>query len=169
MLYQLLVVSVAVIGKRVDGDAATRGENSLDLDIARIHQFHEVFHDDVDAVLVKIAVVAEAEKIEFQALALDHALARDIGDDDAGKIRLPRLGAQGGELGTCESHEIFVVLMFVDESFKHLGGILHGVLRPGVTEQRYSVKFSGRSHNSKQYLFNNAKLANIADTAKLLL
>ena len=31
------------------------------LDIFRIHQLHEIFHDDVDAVLVKVPVIAETK------------------------------------------------------------------------------------------------------------
>ena len=31
------------------------------LDVLRIHQLDEIFHDDVDAVLVKVPVIAEAK------------------------------------------------------------------------------------------------------------
>ena len=39
-----------------------RGVNSpKNFDVFRIHQGNQVFHDDVDAVFMEIAVVAEAE------------------------------------------------------------------------------------------------------------
>ena len=44
-----------------------RGVNFAEyFDVFRIHQGDEVFHDDVDAVFMEVAVVAEAEEIEFQ-------------------------------------------------------------------------------------------------------
>ena len=85
---------VAVVGEGFDGDAATRVEQSDDLQIFGIHQLDQVFHDDVNAVLVEIAVVAEAEEVELQALALHHACARDVVDDNMSEIGLAGLGTQ---------------------------------------------------------------------------
>ena len=53
--------SFAVSGKGMNGDAATRCEFAENFDVFRIHQGNQVFHDDVDAVFMEIAVVAEAE------------------------------------------------------------------------------------------------------------
>ena len=50
----------------MNGDAAARCEFAEYFDVFRIHQGDEVFHDDVDAVFMEVAVVAEAEEIEFQ-------------------------------------------------------------------------------------------------------
>ncbi len=75
---QMLMVSIAIVGKGMDGYASARSEYALDLNVARIHEGYKILHDDVDAILMKVAVVAEAEEIEFQALALDHFLTRDI-------------------------------------------------------------------------------------------
>ena len=107
------MILIAVIGKRFDGDAATRVEQSNHFQILGIHQFHQIFHNDVHAILVKIAMVAEAEEIEFQALALHHAHARDVVDDDVAKIRLTGLGAQRGEFWTIQRHNIFIFRMFI--------------------------------------------------------
>lgn len=52
-------VRAAVVGIRVDGDAAARREFTPDLDILRIHECDEVLHDSVHAILVEIAVIAE--------------------------------------------------------------------------------------------------------------
>ena len=53
----------AVVGERVDGDAAARGEFAEHLDVFRIHQCNQIFHDDVHAVFVEVAMVAEAEQV----------------------------------------------------------------------------------------------------------
>ena len=43
----------AVVGIGIDGDAATGQEQACDLDVLRVHETDEVFHDDVDAVLME--------------------------------------------------------------------------------------------------------------------
>ena len=53
----------AVVGVGMDADAPARGEQSCHLNIFGLHQPDEVFHDDVDTVLMKIPMVAETEKI----------------------------------------------------------------------------------------------------------
>lgn len=78
--FLVLGARTAVVGVGIDGDAATWGEEAGDLDVFGIHQFDEVLHDDVYAVLVEVSVVSEAEKIELEALALDHLDVRDIAD-----------------------------------------------------------------------------------------
>ena len=49
----------------MNGDATARCEFTEYFDVFWIHQGDEVFHDDVDAVFMEVAVVAEAEEIEF--------------------------------------------------------------------------------------------------------
>ena len=39
----------AVVGVRVDRDAASRGEFAPDFDVAGVHQFDQIVHDDVHA------------------------------------------------------------------------------------------------------------------------
>ena len=51
----------SVVGKRVDADAAARREESGDLNVFGGHKADEVFHDDIDAVFVEVAVVSETE------------------------------------------------------------------------------------------------------------
>ena len=129
------MLGVAVVGKGVDGDAATGGEDAAHLDIAGIHQSHQVLEDDVDAILVEVTVVAETEEIELEALALDHILAGDIVDDDSGEVGLPRLGAQRSELGAVECHEILVVGMLVFERLQYVGAVLGGILDSLIAQQ----------------------------------
>ena len=84
----------AIVGKGVNAYPAARREDARHLYIFRVHQSHKVFHDDVHAVFVEVAVIAEAEKVQLQALALHHLLGRDILYAYLGKVGLPRDGAQ---------------------------------------------------------------------------
>ena len=53
----------AVIGVRVDAYSAARQEQSYNFNVFWLHQSDEVFHYYIDAIFVKIAVVAEAEQV----------------------------------------------------------------------------------------------------------
>ena len=64
------MIGIGAVGKRIYGDASARREESCHLQIQRIHEPEKVVGNDIDAVLMKIAMVAEAEKIEFQALTM---------------------------------------------------------------------------------------------------
>ena len=90
VLRQLLVLGAwaTVVAIRIDGDTSARSKDSCYFDVFRIHQLNQVFHDDVYAVLMKIAVITEAEKIEFQALALYHLDIRQVADTYLGKVGL---------------------------------------------------------------------------------
>ena len=126
---ELLMIGVRVVGEWIDTDSSARHEIAGDLKILRIHQFDQIFHDDVHAILMKIAVVAEGEEVELEALALHHPLARDITDVQVSEIRLPGFGAEGGELRTIESHQIFVLRMLVRKSLQDLRGVVVAILR----------------------------------------
>ena len=65
LFHQILMVGVTIVGEGLDGDAATGVEQADDLQIFRIHQLDKVLHDDVDAVLMEVAVVTEAEEVEL--------------------------------------------------------------------------------------------------------
>lgn len=56
-----LCTSLAVVCVRIDGQTTARRELSPHLDIFRIHQLYKIFHDDVDAVLVKVPMIAETK------------------------------------------------------------------------------------------------------------
>ena len=120
LLGQLLVfgAGAAVVGVWIDADAATRREEADDLDILGIHESDEILHDDVHAVFMEIAVVAEREEIQLQALALHHPLFRHISNDNIGKIRLPCDRAQRSELRAVELDPVVVLRMLVLESLQ---------------------------------------------------
>lgn len=58
-----LCARLAIVCIWVDGQSTTRRKLAPYLNILRIHQLHKVFHDDVNAVLVKVPVIAEAKEV----------------------------------------------------------------------------------------------------------
>ena len=114
VLRQLFVLGVwaTVVTIRIDGDTSARSKDPCYFDVFRIHQLNQVFHDDVYAVLMKITVITEAEKIEFQALALYHLNIRQVADTYLGKVGLSGDGTKAGKLGTVETHPIVVSGVF---------------------------------------------------------
>ena len=131
MTGHLLVLGAwtAVVGVGIDADAATRQEESQHLDVLGIHQANEVFHDDVDAVLVEIAVIAEGEEVELEALRLYHALIGQVHNLDLGEVGLAGDGTQRGELRAVELHPVVVLTVLVLEGLEQRGVIVGGVLR----------------------------------------
>lgn len=129
MFGQFLVLGArtAVVGVRIDGDAATWGKETGNLDVFGIHQFDEVLHDDVYAVLVEVSMVSEAEKIEFETLALNHLDVRDIADAELREVRLSCNRTEGGELRTVETHPIVIALVLVFECLQYLRCVVHSV------------------------------------------
>ena len=126
LLSQLLVLGsrTSIIGVWIDADATTRSKQSDDLDILGVHQSDEVLHNSIDAVLMEVTMIAEREKIELQALRLDHALVRDIHDFNLGKVGLTRNGTERSKLRTVELYPIIVPCMFILEGLQHLGGVV---------------------------------------------
>ena len=119
----------------MNADTSAWGEEAYYFDVFGAHQADEVFHDDVHAVFMEVAVIAKAEKIELQAFAFHHALVRQIADAYFGKVGLPGDGAQTGEFGAIEAHPVIVVGVAVFESFEHFGSIvaaIFGVLAEGL-------------------------------------
>ena len=90
---------------------------------------------------MEVAVVAETEEVELEALALDHAHTRDVVDDDVAKVGLTRLGAQRSELGAVERHHRFILGVLVLEGLKHVGALVKLVGRALVAQQRYAFQF----------------------------
>ena len=78
----------AVVAVRVDGESAAWEEFAPYFDIAWMEKLDEVIHDDIHAVLMEITVIAEAEKIEFQALAFYHLNIGKVADTYLCKIGL---------------------------------------------------------------------------------
>ena len=129
-LGHLLVLGAwtAIVGVRVDADAAARCEDTCDLDVARVHETDEVLYYLVYAVLVEIAVIAEAEEVELEALRLHHPHVWDIRDAYLGEVGLTRDGAETGELRAVETHPVVVLLMAVLEGFQDFWSIAEGVV-----------------------------------------
>ena len=79
---------LAVIAIRVDAQSATWQKFSPHLDVFRLHQFNQVFHDDVNAIFVKSAVVAETEEVQLQAFAFNQFLVGNVTQVNGSKIGL---------------------------------------------------------------------------------
>ena len=84
-------------------------------------------------------MVAEAEQVQLQALTLDHALARHVGDVDRGEVGLPGDWAQAGELGAVELHEVVVARVLVLEGFEHARVVGLRVAHALVAQKRQVV------------------------------
>ena len=56
-----LCTRLAVVCIWIDGQTTARRKLSPYLDVLRIHQLDEIFHDDVDAVLVKVPVITKTK------------------------------------------------------------------------------------------------------------
>lgn len=114
----------AVVGIRIDGNPATRSKDTGDFDVFRIHQTNEVLHDFVHAIFVEVAVVAEAEQVQLERLALHHALARHIRDVDGCKVRLAGDRTEACKFRTVEAYPVIIVRMLVCKRFQYFRGIV---------------------------------------------
>ena len=56
-----LCTRLAIVCVWIDRQTTARRKLAPHLDVLRIHQLDEVFHDDVDAVLVKVPMIAETK------------------------------------------------------------------------------------------------------------
>ena len=101
--FLVLRAGLAVVGKGIDADAATGEEDACHLDVPGFHQSDEVFHYDIDTILMEAAVVSEREEVEFQAFALHHPPVGKVVDAYLGEVRLPRDGTERRELGAVEA------------------------------------------------------------------
>lgn len=113
-----------VIAVGIDGEAAAGEEFAPDFDVPGLEEVDQVIHDDIDAVFMEVAVIAEAEEVEFQGFAFYHEISGNVGDVDGGKIGLPGFGAEAGEFRTVEFDEIVAVFVFIGNSFQIVGVIV---------------------------------------------
>ena len=89
----VLCAWLAIIGIRMDADAASWQEETCYLDVLRFHKADEVLHNNVDAILVETAVIAEAEEVELKAFALHHSLVGQVTDANLCEVGLSCDGA----------------------------------------------------------------------------
>lgn len=118
----------AVVAVRVDGEPAAGEKFAPYFDIAGMEKLDEVTHDDIHAVLVEIAVIAEAEKIELQGLAFHHVLIGNIGNINGRKVRLSCLRAETGEFRAVELDEIVTICVLIGDAFQKRRIVIIGIL-----------------------------------------
>ena len=90
---------------------------------------------------MEVAMVAEAEQIQFEALALHHAYAGDVVDDDVAKVGLARFRTQRRKLRANEGYNIFVLRMFVLKSLQNIRRVVVTVMCVLVAQQGDTVQF----------------------------
>ena len=108
----------------IDGEAAAGEEFAPDFDVSGMEEVDQVVHDDIYAVFMEVAVIAEAEEVELQGFAFYHEISGNVGDVDGGKIGLPCLRAETGKFGTIKFDEIVAVFVFIGNSFQIVGVIV---------------------------------------------
>ena len=133
---------LSVVGIRIDADATSGSEESSDLDVFRIHEANEIFHDDIDTVFVEIAMIAKGEEIEFEAFALYHLYIGDVRNTDFGEIRLASDGTERGELWAVEAHPVVIFLVLVDKRLEHFGCVVGGILSALASEMLEAFGFA---------------------------
>lgn len=143
-LRQLLVAraGATIIGVGVDADPATGCEEPRHLDVLRVHHADQILHDDIDAVLVEGAVVAEGEEVDLQRLTLHHPHVGDVADPDLGKVRLPRDRAEAGKLRAIEADPVVVVRVLIDKRLQHRWIVVLRIVRIVRAEQLQPLLFS---------------------------
>ena len=122
--FLVLCARASIVGKWIDADSATWSEKSYYLDVFRIHKFDKILHNDIYAILMKISVVSETEKIELETLALHHFHIRDILYLYFCKVWLACDRTEGGKLWAIKLDPIIIIRMLVYEAFKHLWSIV---------------------------------------------
>ena len=88
--FLVLCAGLAVVGKGINADAASWNKDACYLDVLGFHQANEVFHDDIDAILVEAAMIAEREEVKLKALALYHSLVGKVADANLCEVGLTR-------------------------------------------------------------------------------
>ena len=119
----------AIIGIRINRNTATWSKDTRNLDIFGIHQFYQIFHDDVHTVFMKCTMITEAEQIKFQTLAFHHLNVGDVADTYFCKVRLSGYGAQACKFGTVETYPVVIFRMLIIESLQYFRSIVLFILR----------------------------------------
>ena len=117
----------AVVAIGVNGQAASGQEFAPYFDVTGMEQFDQVGHDDIDAIFMEVAVISEAEKVEFQRFTFYHVLVRDVGNINGSKIWLTGFWTQAGKFRAVEFDEKIAVCVFVRDTFQESGIVIIGV------------------------------------------
>ena len=140
----------------VDGKAAAWQEFAPYFDVLWIEQVYQIVHDDVDAVFVEVAVVAEGKQIELEALAFHELLIRHIGNVDGGKVWLASDWAKAGEFWAVEFDKVVVFRMFVIEGFENVRGVIGVIGDVLIAKQGQVFFFSG--HGRAPFLVSEGRV-----------
>ena len=146
MLCKLLVFCAwtTIVGVWIDADTATWGEDARHLYIFRIHETDKVLHNDIDAILMEVAMIAEREEIEFQTLALHHLHIGHILYLYLCKVWLSGNRTERCELRTVEQYPVVILRMLVLKCLKYLWSIVLTIF--SLLTKRLKVVFFAICH-----------------------
>ena len=113
-----------IVSVWIDADATTRSKDARHLNILRIHETDKIFHDDIYAILMKVAMIAEREEIKLQALALNHSHVWHILNLYLCKVWLTCNRTERSELWTVEQYPVVILWMFILKALKHLRSVV---------------------------------------------
>lgn len=133
----ILSAWLSIVGIRMNADTAAGNKEPHHFDIAGLHKDNEVVEDNIDAVLVEVAMVAEREEVELEAFAFHHTAVGDIEDAYLGKVWLAGDGAERGEFRAVELHPVIALWVAVFEGFEYLWGV--GLRYFGLATERLEV------------------------------
>ena len=57
--FLVLCAWTTIVGVWIDADTTTWGEDARHLYVLRIHETDKILHDDIDAILMEVTVIAE--------------------------------------------------------------------------------------------------------------
>lgn len=126
--FLILSARAAIVCIRIDADAATGQEEPQHLNILGIHEANKVFHNDIDAVLMEVTVIAEGKEVKLEALRLNHALVGHIHNLYLSEVGLAGDGTQRGKLRTIELYPVVVLTMLILKSFEQRRIVIGGIL-----------------------------------------
>ena len=89
---------------------------------------------------MKVAMIAEAEEVELEALALHHLDIRDVLDADLGKVRLAGDGAEAGELRAVEAHPVIMFGVLVLKGFQNFRSVVLTVFGLAAAEMGKGIE-----------------------------
>lgn len=120
---------------------------------------NEVFHYDVHAILVESTMIAEAEQVEFQTLALYHLDIGDIANTDFCKSGCPVMGQRLVNSGPVETHPVVIAGMLVIKCLQYFGGIVLTVFCLSPQKGKLGVL----SILSRPYIFSDTSVPHLVE------
>lgn len=117
LLCQLFIFRVwpSIVAVGVYAYATTRCKLTPNFNISWVHKLYKVLHDDIYAILMVVAVVAEAKHVKLKALTFNHVNVWNVANIYGCKVGLPGNGAKARKFWYVEFYPIVILWMLVGE------------------------------------------------------